>query len=68
MGEDDFHDHTDDCTDIHEEFVISSGESIMDIFIISKDNKIYLIWRAIVIFSCLTSSYFYAYMAAFENP
>ena len=40
-------------------------KSILDMISIPEDNKLYLYWRSINIFCCLTSSYFYAYMAAF---
>ena len=39
----------------------------MSYFIISANNKFYLYWKTINTFSCLTSSYIYAYMAAFER-
>lgn len=39
--------------------------SILDIISIPEDNRAYLWWRTLVIFCCLTSSYFYAFMAAF---
>ena len=40
----------------------------MDWIIISEDNTLYNMWSVIHIVACLTSSYFYAYMAAFEDP
>ena len=42
--------------------------SFQEFIVISEDNRVYLWWRSINIFCCLTSSYFYAFMAAFENP
>ena len=36
--------------------------------IISHESIWYQAWYQIYVFSCLTSSYFYAFMAAFENP
>ena len=43
-------------------------KSILDLISIPEDNKVYLYWRSLNIFCCLTSSYFYAFMAAFEDP
>lgn len=43
-------------------------KSILDMISIPEDYKPYLYWRSINIFCCLTSSYFYAFMAAFEDP
>ena len=42
--------------------------SILDMISIPEHNKVYLWWRTLVIFCCLTSSYFYAFMAAFQDP
>jgi hypothetical protein len=42
--------------------------SILDMISIPQDNKVYLAWRSMNIFCCLTSSYFYAFMAAFQDP
>ena len=36
--------------------------------IISQHNPVYTLWSGFNVFCCLTSCYFYAYMAAFENP
>lgn len=36
--------------------------------VISQHNPIYTLWSGFNVFCCLTSCYFYAYMAAFENP
>ena len=44
------------------------NKGILDMISIPEDNKLYLYWRSISIFCCLTSSYFYAYMAAFQDP
>lgn len=43
-------------------------KSILDMISIPEDNRVYLWWRTLVIFCCLTSSYFYAFMAAFQDP
>lgn len=43
-------------------------QSVWNYFIISRHNKIYLVWQTIDILCCLSSSYLCAYMAAFENP
>jgi hypothetical protein len=43
-------------------------KSILDMISIPEDYKPYLYWRSINIFCCLTSSYFYAFMAAFQDP
>jgi len=40
----------------------------LELIIISHDNFWYNLWYNLYVFSCLTSSYAYAYMAAFENP
>ena len=40
-------------------------KSLLDMISIPEDNKVYLMFRSIVIFCNLTSSYFYAYIAAF---
>lgn len=37
-------------------------------FIIGRKNPLYKLWGVFEVFCCLTSSYIYAYMAAFENP
>ena len=67
LGEDDISDQN-NSTGEEDENKARESDSFFDHFIICQHNKIYLIWRGLVIFSCLTSSYFYAYMAAFENP
>lgn len=43
-------------------------QSVWDYFIISRHNKLYLMWQTLTILCCLTSAYLYAYMAAFEEP
>jgi hypothetical protein len=40
-------------------------KSILDMISIPEDYPLYLWWRTLVIICCLTSSYFYAFMAAF---
>ena len=42
--------------------------SILNEFIICERNKLYLFWRFLDVFCCLSSSCMYAYMAAFETP
>jgi len=42
--------------------------NFLDRFVISEYNKFYLFWRGLYIASCLTSSYFYAFIAAFGKP
>ena len=39
-----------------------------EMVIISQNSKILYVWKAIYMLSCLTSSYFYAYVAAFYHP
>ena len=39
-----------------------------EMIIIPQDSKILYVWKAIFMISCLTSSYFYAYVAAFYHP
>lgn len=39
----------------------------MDDIIITQTNKCYMQWQFLNTFCCLTSSYLYAYLAAFEN-
>ena len=43
------------------------SKPLMQYFVISQHNILYLNWRTINTIACLTSSYFYAYMAAFER-
>ena len=43
-------------------------KSILSKIVISEDNMLAQIWRVIYIFSCLTSCYFYAFIAAFGVP
>jgi hypothetical protein len=43
-------------------------KNFIDMISIPEDNRVYMVWRSFNVFCCLTSSYFYAYMAAFENP
>ena len=38
-----------------------------ELIIIRQNNRYYLYWRTINTLCCLTSSYFYAYMAAFKE-
>ena len=40
--------------------------SIYDFVIISMDNSAYNFWMFFHTFTCLASSYFYAYVAAFD--
>ena len=42
--------------------------NLMELIIISQDNKAYKIWKFFVVLHSLISSYFYAYMAAFHKP
>lgn len=42
--------------------------NISEYFIISANNKVYLWWRTVYTVACLTSSYLYAFMAAFAAP
>jgi hypothetical protein len=42
--------------------------NLSEYFIISANNKVYLWWRTVYTVACLTSSYLYAFMAAFANP
>ena len=42
--------------------------NLLDFVIISEENKIYKMWKFLDVMACLISSYYYAYMAAFQNP
>lgn len=44
------------------------SSSFWHIFIIARKSIIYKLWSVFEVFCCLSSSYIYAYMAAFENP
>jgi hypothetical protein len=50
---------TDDSFDIFE-------ESPFDFLVISENNAFIVVWRMIYLVSCLTSSYFYIWLASFE--
>ena len=43
-------------------------KEFLKFIIIRQNNPVYSVWSAFNVFCCLFSSYFYAYMAAFENP
>lgn len=45
-----------------------SKKSITQLIILKHDNKFLEFWSFLNIFSCLTSSYFYAYISAFGVP
>mmetsp|Transcript_10851 Transcript_10851/g.18162 ORF Transcript_10851/g.18162 Transcript_10851/m.18162 type:complete len:747 (+) Transcript_10851:337-2577(+) len=45
-----------------------STGNFYDKLVISQNNSLLIVWMSIYLISCLTSSYFYAFMAAFENP
>lgn len=42
--------------------------NLLELIIISQDNKAYKLWKFFVVLHSLVSSYFYAYMAAFHKP
>ena len=44
------------------------SDNVFDFLVISQQNTFYQAWSIIHTLSCLTSSYFYAYMAAFGQP
>lgn len=44
------------------------NKPILEQIIISNESIVYQVWFNIYVFSCLFSSYFYAYIAAFELP
>jgi hypothetical protein len=44
------------------------GKSIIELFIISRENRFYKLWLLLDVICCLISSYFYAYLAAFKEP
>ena len=45
-----------------------SSDSFYDKLVISDDNHMFIAWRMLHTFSCLTSCYFYAFIAAFGVP
>ena len=45
-----------------------SDINILELITISDSNKYYKAWKGFVVLHSLVSSYFYAYMAAFESP
>lgn len=45
-----------------------SKKSFTELIILKHDNKFLAFWSVLNIFSCLTSSYFYAYISAFGVP
>jgi len=55
--------------DMHDESnwaIMSEEPSIYDYLVISMDNPYFNLWSIFHTLSCLSSSYFYAYMAAFD--
>ena len=42
--------------------------SFSELIIIRENNKLYGLWKLLDVLCCLISSYFYAYMAAFQDP
>ena len=52
-------------TDHH---ITGNEKSFSSMIIVCVDSKFYAIYKGVNLFCCLTSSYFYAYMAAFEEP
>lgn len=45
-----------------------SNINILELITISDSNKYYKAWKGFVVLHSLVSSYFYAYMAAFNSP
>jgi hypothetical protein len=52
----------------HEDIKYVKNKTFMERIVIDENNRYYLAWKIIVIFLCVISSYFYAYMAAFRAP
>ena len=61
-----------DITDIQGNLRSMHKRPLADLVIIKQNNRYYMYWRTLNTLCCLTSSFFYAFMAAFrgmtENP
>ena len=46
----------------------NDNRSCQDRIVISLENPIYQVWKILIVFICIVSSYIYAYFAAFGGP
>lgn len=53
--------------DSEEDYQVEEG-NFAQYLVISHNNKVVYLWNVLYVLSCLTSCYFYAFMAAFEKP
>lgn len=53
--------------DSEEDYQVEEG-NFTQYLVISHTNKVVYVWNVLYVLSCLTSCYFYAFMAAFEKP
>jgi hypothetical protein len=56
-----------DINDEHQDSKVFDNTNIYDKLVISRNNPILAVWKYIYILCCLVSSYFYAFLAAFEH-